>query len=259
MKNNVKMIDKSQNSFIYFQIGIIAILVTTLFVLEMNFKVNTFSDKITKDPINIDEQVFVYNPKAETPKETFKEKTKVVVKNNVVKNAPVFKATKNEVKDDFIKETKTSEEEPTKNNVETDQNNNTKDAINNNEATKVNEIKDSFSVEYLPRFAVCANVSKEQQQACFEEQLQKEVGRNLIYPNSDLENNNEGLVYLHFVIDEYGNFTQIEAVQNNRSSKEMKLAAEKAMKKLPKIIPAKIGTKAVKIKYTVPVKFKIAK
>ena len=83
--------------------------------------------------------------------------------------------------------------------------------------------------------------------------------RNLVYPESDINNQNEGIVYIHFIIDEKGNFTQVASVQNAKSSKEMKLAAEKAMKKLPKIVPAKIGEKPVKIKYTVPVKFKISK
>lgn len=258
MKNNVKMIDKSQNSLIYFQLGIIAIMITTLFVLEMNFKVNTYTDSAKIDKDFLEENVFVYNPKAEIQKEVVKEKTKVVVKNAISKNATVFKETKKEVKDDFVKETKTAEDESNKkdesNAKDTDEGNKKELETENN-----NVIKDGFSVEYLPRFAACANVSKEQQQACFEEQLQKEVAKNLVYPKEDIDNNKEGIVYLSFVIDENGHFTQITSVQNNRSSNQMKLAAEKALKKLPKIVPAKIGTKAVKIRYTVPVKFKIAK
>lgn len=37
----------------------------------------------------------------------------------------------------------------------------------------------------------------------------------------------------------------------------MRIAAEKAIKKIPRIIPAKQGNESVKIKYIIPVSFKL--
>ena len=46
-------------------------------------------------------------------------------------------------------------------------------------------------------------------------------------------------------------------INNKRASSEMQKAAERAVKRIPKLIPAKQGNKEVRIKYTIQVVFKI--
>jgi len=72
-----------------------------------------------------------------------------------------------------------------------------------------------------------------------------------------LENKRQGTAVVEFVIDEEGNITNVKAIENNRATPAMQIAAEKAVNKLPKLEPAKQGNVAVKIKYVIPISFKI--
>jgi len=255
MKPNVKMIDKSKNSFIFFQIGLIAVMVTVLFVLEFNFK-----DVIPKEtakvfPVFPDDSVFVYNPKIEEVKVERNTETKVVKQTVQQKFVNNFVKSDIEVKDDVIEEI--PHDEPLDNVVDNSIPANPSNNGVTNSPVDVNKV--FVVVEELPMFPSCKGVSKEQQKACFDEQLRKAIFRNLKYPERDLEDRKEGTVYVQFIIDQMGNFTAITPVENNRSTADMKKAVESAVKKLPKIIPAKQGGRDVKIQYTMPITFKIAK
>jgi len=114
-----------------------------------------------------------------------------------------------------------------------------------------------FSVEQLPMFKACKGLKRSEQKACFDEQLAKAISKNLVYPDKDLENKRQGTAVVEFVIDEKGNITNVKALDNNRATPAMQVAAEKAVSKLPKLEPAKQGDVAVKIKYVIPISFKV--
>ncbi len=257
MRPNVKVLDKSKNSFIYFQLGLIATMVAVLFVLELNFKTET-PKSIESARIDLpDDIIFTYNPKLKAPKtEPKREVVKPVVKPaSKPKVVDQFVETKKEVDNALVKE---SEHEDSNKATSTDnsQNENPVDANEGGEGAKE---KVFVVVEFLPRFPNCTNVSKENQKACFDEQLKKEIFKHLKYPKRDLDNQKEGTVFVQFIIDENGNFTSIQAAENNRATREMRLAVVAAVKKLPKIIPARQGDRDVKIIYTIPISFKINK
>jgi TonB family protein len=259
MKPNVKMIDKSKNSFIYFQLGLIATMVAVLFVLEFNFKTKipkaTASTRIDLP----DDIIFTYNPRLKTPKS---EPRKVVEAKPIVK--PViqpkvidqFVETKKEVDDNLIKDS-AHQDSNTANN--TNNNNSNTNPVDTNTGSGGSEDEVFVVVEFLPRFPNCMNVSKENQKACFDEQLKREIFKHLKYPQKDLENQKEGTVFVQFIVDEKGNFTSIKSAENNRATNDMRVAVENAVKKLPKIIPAKQGARDVKVTYTIPISFKINK
>ncbi|NJM78586.1 MAG: TonB family protein [Flavobacterium sp.] len=113
------------------------------------------------------------------------------------------------------------------------------------------------TVEQLPMFKACKGLSRSEQKACFDEQLVKAISRNLVYPENDFDNRKQGTALIEFVIDENGNITNVKPLENNRATPDMKKAAEKALKKIPQLIPAKQGTKNVRIKYAIPITFKI--
>ena len=252
MKTNVKMIDKSKNSFIYFQLGLIATMVAVLFVLEFNFE--TKVPKVTAfNKIEMpDEVVFTYNPKTEAPKsEPRKTIARVVVQPKIVNR---YEISKEEVNDDVVKQS-VHQETPTETKTTDVSADNTKgETIPTPKADEVYVV-----VEFLPMFPSCKGVSKEDQKECFDRALKAEIFKHLKYPEKDLENKNEGTVFAQFIIDENGNFTDITTADNKRATDEMKNAVEKAVKKLPKIIPAKQGTNDVKIRYTIPITFKLNK
>jgi TonB family protein len=259
MRPNVKMIDKSKNSFIYFQLGLIAVMVAVLFVLELNFKTENFKDTSSFRIELPDDEPFRFVGVIEKAKS---EPRKQVVTKPIVK--PViqpkiinqFVETKEEVKDDLIKETAHQDSNIPVSTVVDNSNINPVDSNSGNGGSK-DEV--FVVVEFLPRFPNCLNVSKDNQKACFDEQLQKAIFKTLVYPEKDLKNEKEGTVFVQFIVDEKGNFTSIKIPENNRATDDMRQAVEKAVKKLPRIIPARQGEKDVKVTYTIPISFKINK
>ena len=251
MKANVDFPKRVKNSFIYFQVGLIATMLVVLFILEFNFK-DTSKSIGYVPPIEISsEPTFVYNPAPVTKPQSATKP--VVVK--VPKVAHVFKATKDEPKKDEDKAPLATQDNPADNQPKTDATpiDNPKDNGNGG----VKEVPNVFSVEQLPMFEACKGVSRSEQKACFDEQLAKAVVKHLAYPESDLEEGKQGIAQVEFVIDENGAITNVKALDNKRATIEMQKAAEKAVKRIPKLIPAKQGDKAVKIKYSIPVVFRL--
>lgn len=253
MKPNVKMIDKSKNSFIFFQLGLIATMITVLLVLEFNFK-DEFKPIVEyKPPTFPEETVFTYNPRVETPIAKVEPKTTVIQNTVQPKFVNDFKATDDEVKDAVLV---TPQDDLLINDVvDTNPTATPTEGI----VSKPTENNVYDFTEELPMFTACKGLSKEEQKKCFDAQLSKAITKNLVYPDSDLRSNTEGIVFVQFIIDQNGYFTAITPIVNNRSTEAMRKAVEKAVKKLPKIIPAKQGGNNVKIRYTVPVSFKISK
>ena len=56
---------------------------------------------------------------------------------------------------------------------------------------------------------------------------------------------------------EWQKIIEVKAVDNKSATKEMQKAAELAVRKVAKLIPAKQGGKPVRIKYSIPVTFRI--
>ncbi len=181
MKANVDFPKRVKNSFIYFQVGLIATMLVVLFILEFNFK-DTSKSIGYVPPIEISsEPTFVYNPAPVTKPQSATKP--VVVK--VPKVAHVFKATKDEPKKDEDKAPLATQDNPADNQPKTDATpiDNPKDNGNGG----VKEVPNVFSVEQLPMFEACKGVSRSEQKACFDEQLAKAVVKHLAYPESDLD------------------------------------------------------------------------
>ncbi|WP_445714824.1 energy transducer TonB [Flavobacterium sp.] len=251
MRPNVDFQKKAKNSFIYFQVGLIATMLIVLFVLEFNFKDSAkfVSPPFTTEPIQ--EPIFVYNPAPATKPQVLNKP----VATKITKVVHVFKPTKEEpVKED----PKTS--------VETQDNTNNTTTVETTSTSNEGKVDkpiegptdySPFSVEQLPMFPACKGLSRAEQKACFDEQLARVIVKHLVYPEDDLEDGKQGVAQVEFIIDENGVITNVVALNNKRATSEMQKAAEKAVKRIPKLIPAKQGSKSVRIKYSIPVVFKI--
>ena len=111
MKANVDFPKRVKNSFIYFQVGLIATMLVVLFILEFNFKDGSKSTGYVP-PIEISsEPTFVYNPAPITKPQSATKP--VVVK--VPKVAHVFKATKDEPKKEEDKTPLATQDNPADN------------------------------------------------------------------------------------------------------------------------------------------------
>ena len=249
MKPNVEFPKKAKNSFIFFQLGLIATMLVVLFVIEFNFELKP------KQTVAIDP----------TPTFTLQVPTdfRVIPQSKPLELKPLVKAPKfeNQIKattKNVPKEKVTPLETVTP--VDTDGPAVKQPATENptNTELPVTPVETTvFNVEELPMFPACKGLSRNEQMKCFEEQMSKAVAKNTVYPEEDLENRKQGRAFVSFVIDETGKIVEVKAVDNKSATKEMQKAAELAVRKVAKLIPAKQGGKPVRIKYSIPVTFRI--
>jgi len=248
MKPNVDFPKKAKNSFIFFQLGLIATMLAVLFVLEFNFELKPKKNV----EVNIDKPIDISFPT------TFR----IIPKTNpIAENKPntqpkftnQFKETTKEVPKDKVEPVDTTPKD-----VDT---NAPKEPVTENPIETAPPVKPVMptvlNVEELPMFPACKGLSRDQQMKCFEEQMSKAVAENTIYPEEDRENGKQGRALISFVIDEYGKIVDVKALDNKNATPEMKIAAEKAVRKVSKLTPAKQGGKPVRIKYTMAVAFRI--
>ena len=248
MKPNVDFPKKAKNSFIFFQIGLIATMLVVLFVLEFNFELKSKKAVVPETITTIDISVptnFKIIPKM----------------NPIAENKPnaqpkftnQFKETTKEVPKDKVK--------PVDNTPKDLDTNAPKEPVNENPIKEVPSTKPEtptvLNVEELPMFPACRGLSRNEQLKCFEEQMSKAVAKNAEYPEIDRENGKQGRALISFIIDENGKIIDVKALDNKNATPEMKIAAEKAVRKVSKLTPAKQGGKPVRIKYVIPVSFRL--
>lgn len=90
-------------------------------------------------------------------------------------------------------------------------------------------------------------------------EMQKYVMNNVNYPEMEKQNNIEGVAIVQFVIDTDGEVTEVRIFPGTESkaTENMRKEAIRVVETMPKWKPGKQRGKAVKVKYTLPVRFKL--
>ena len=111
-------------------------------------------------------------------------------------------------------------------------------------------------IQDAPVFKGCENLSKEKNKRCFDKKMKQFVQRNF-----DIELANEiGLhsgkhkIQTQFVIDDKGEVVDIKI---RTAYKALEKEANRIIKKLPKFKPGKQNSKTVKVRYNLPISFRI--
>ena len=87
------------------------------------------------------------------------------------------------------------------------------------------------------------------------EGLGKYLSENIKYPKKALKNGITGKVFVQFVIDKTGKVTKVVAVRGVEKSLDKE--AVRVIKSMPKWKPGMKDGQPVKVKYTIPINFKI--
>lgn len=225
-------------------------MLTVLFVLELNFESTSKKAAIpeTIKTVEISEPA------------TFKiiRESQPIAASKLVKVQPQFinqiQATTSEVPDEIIKPIETA---PSTNLTDNAAATPSQVASPQSVIEKTTTIASPYNVEELPMFPACKGLSRAEQLKCFEEQMRKKVAQNLVYPDSDYQNGKQGRTFISFVIDEKGKIVEVKAENNKNATPEMQKAAENAVRRVSKLTPAKQGGEPVRVKYTIPVTFRI--
>ena len=85
--------------------------------------------------------------------------------------------------------------------------------------------------------------------------VSKWIAKNVKYPVLAMENGIQGKVFIQFVIERDGSITDVKVVRGVDASLDKE--AVRVVKSMPKWIPGKQNGKAVRVKFTVPVMFRL--
>lgn len=88
-----------------------------------------------------------------------------------------------------------------------------------------------------------------------QEKLYQYIRKKVTYPDSIKNKNIEGRVYVQFVVEKDGAITNVEVVRG--LEKSLNEISVKAIKEMPNWIPGEQRGKKVRIKYTMPILFKL--
>jgi len=169
------------------------------------------------------------------------------LKSSIKFTKPVIKA------DDEVKEEMKSQEDlnQTKTTIST------ADVKGNNEETGklIEDLKDDKVIVHEEPEKVFDVVEVNPSFPGGETALMKYLNENIRYPQADLEQGVQGRVICQFVVGKDGSIEDIKVLKS--VSKGLDKEAIRVINSMPKWIPGKQGGVAVKVKYTLPVSFRI--
>ena len=111
-------------------------------------------------------------------------------------------------------------------------------------------------VEQVPHFEGCeANATNDEAKACFQQGIMKFIGENFQYPKTASALGIEGKVYVQFVVEKDGKLTDIKVMRGlgNGCDEE----AIRTINLMPKWTPGKQEGKNVRVRYVLPISFKL--
>ncbi|SNR15255.1 energy transducer TonB [Tenacibaculum jejuense] len=111
-------------------------------------------------------------------------------------------------------------------------------------------------VEEIPLFEDCEKVAIFKQEKCFNKMVRDHINRNFSYPGKAYDASIQGRVLVQFVIDKNGDVADLN-VRGPYKGELLEKEAVRIIKKLPKFKPGKHNGKNVKVKYGVPINFRI--
>lgn len=111
-------------------------------------------------------------------------------------------------------------------------------------------------IENKPLFASCKDKPIKAQEDCFNKEIMKHVKEHFTYPPEAYRKGIQGRVFAQFVIDEQGSVTDLN-MRGPYRGELLEDEAERIIKRLPKFIPGQYNGQAVKVRYGVPISFRI--
>jgi TonB family protein len=133
-------------------------------------------------------------------------------------------------------------------------------------APKVDSLQDAegksalliSAVEEIPIYPGCkaaVATSREEGYTCFNRMVLELVSRNVVYPKKAIRKGIQGSVLVSFIIEKDGYVSNVKV----ESSVDPELDAEavRVIKMMPRMEPAKISGKPVRIRYAIPINFRL--
>lgn len=229
-------VDPKRNSFLYFQIGLVSVLLFTYLAIELKtydkeVKAITMAidDALLDEEVPVTQHLNTPPPPPPPPPPAAPEVIKVVENNKVVEETKMQTTETNQKEIVKVAQVVEVEEEV--------------------------EVDVPFSViEDVPLFPGCEKVSKDQQRDCFNQKIQEHIKKNFQYPEVAQEMGIQGRVNVMFTIDKDGSISNVKL---RGPDANLEKEAARIISKLPRMIPGKQRGKPVRVPFSVPITFRL--
>ena len=125
-------------------------------------------------------------------------------------------------------------------------------AIDILEVSTDDEVFSFVNVENRPVFPGCENLPTEDERFnCFNLKARQFIGKNFEFPEMAKQMGIQGKVWVSFVIDKDGKVTNVKV--DRGVDKLLDEEAIRVVRMMPKMSPAKVGGRPVKMSYTLPI------
>ncbi len=109
-------------------------------------------------------------------------------------------------------------------------------------------------IENIPIFPGCEEVERKDRLDCFNDKMSKHITENFRYPEKALKRKIQGRVFVMFVINKEG---EVEDVVTRGADPILQTEARRIFSLLPKFQPGTQRGKAVNVRYSMPLNFKL--
>ncbi len=111
-------------------------------------------------------------------------------------------------------------------------------------------------IEDIPLAPGCESVDKNKRMECFNVFMTEHIKKHFKYPNAAARKNIQGKVFVTFLIDKEG---FVEKIETKGGHALLRKEAFRIIDKLPKFIPGYQKGKPVKVRYGLPITFRLTK
>jgi len=94
-----------------------------------------------------------------------------------------------------------------------------------------------------------------QDELCGARGMMKWIGKNVVYPQTSIEMNQQGRVFLSFVVEKDGSISNVRVERG--ISRDLDREAKRVIQKMPKWIPAESARKTVRCRVRLPINFQL--
>jgi TonB family protein len=114
-------------------------------------------------------------------------------------------------------------------------------------------------IEEIPIFPSCEEIERNKRLNCFQAKMNEHIQKNFKYPREARRKNIQGRVLVMFIINKEGIIENIVAKgpEDCEDCEILEKEAIRIMSKLPQMTPGRQRGKAVKVKYSQPLTFKL--
>ncbi len=112
-------------------------------------------------------------------------------------------------------------------------------------------------VQEMPRFAGCEDITgdDDKRKTCAEKKMLEFIYKNIQYPKDAREKGIEGMIVLNFIVEKDGSITNTKVLRSLEGG--LKEEGLRVVNSMPKWIPGKQDGETVRVKFNLPIRFKL--